>query len=191
MMAYSKEDMERALEVLRSGGLIIYPTDTIWGIGCDATNPKAVERVHEVKGSPPEKCMLVLLENPAMIPSYVEEVPEVAWELIDVAVKPTTIVFDGARNLATNLVGTDGSIGIRITNELFSSSLIKRFRKPIVSTSANRSGSDAPSCFHEIDPSILNQVDYVVRFKQEEKKPATPSTIIKLGRGGLIRIIRP
>jgi L-threonylcarbamoyladenylate synthase len=135
--------------------------------------------------------MLVLLENPAMIPSYVEEVPEVAWELIDVAVKPTTIVFDGARNLATNLVGTDGSIGIRITNELFSSSLIKRFRKPIVSTSANRSGSDAPSCFHEIDPSILNQVDYVVRFKQEEKKPATPSTIIKLGRGGLIRIIRP
>jgi L-threonylcarbamoyladenylate synthase len=185
-----KEDIDEALKVLRSGGVIVYPTDTIWGIGCDATNAKAVKRVYEIKQREDSKSMLVLLAEPGLIPSYVDDVPEVAWDLVELAVKPTTIIYDKAKNLAANLVASDGSIGIRITREEFTSMLLERFRKPIVSTSANISGQPSPKSFSEISEEIKLKVDYVVKFRQEEETNPAPSSIIKLGSGGLVKIIR-
>lgn len=184
-------DIKKALEILKSGGVILYPTDTIWGIGCDATNADAVKRVYEIKQRTDNKAMLVLLENPNRLNSYVDEVPEVAWDLIDTNDKPMTIVYPGAKNLASNLVGEDKTIGIRITSEEFTSQLIQRFRKPIVSTSANVSGAPSPANFNEISSEIINAVDYVVTYRQEETAPASASSIIKLGVGGEIKILRP
>lgn len=186
-----REDIQQALEVLRKGGVILYPTDTIWGIGCDATNAKAVDRVYEIKKRAESKSMLVLLENINMLPSYVDDVPDVAWDLIEFSVKPTTIVFDKGKNLASNVLADDGSIGIRITSEEFSAQLIRRFRKPIVSTSANTSGETSPKNFSEISPEIVQAVDYVVKFRQNELQTPQPSSIIKLGAGGLVKVIRP
>lgn len=184
------EDIKAALEVLQKGGVIIYPTDTIWGIGCDAANDEAVKRVYEIKKRVDSKSMLVLMENAALLDRYVDEVPEIAFDLIEVSDKPLTIIFDGAKNLAKNLLAEDGSIGIRITTEEFSSALIRRFKRPIVSTSANISGKPSPACFDEIEQEVLDAVDYVVKFRQEDRQKAAPSSIIKLGRSGEIKIIR-
>lgn len=184
------EDIKAALEVLQKGGVILYPTDTIWGIGCDACNEEAVKRVYSIKNRVDSKSMLVLMENAALIERYVAEVPEIAYDLIELSDKPLTIIFDGARALAQNLVGADGSIGIRITAEAFSSELIRRFKRPIVSTSANISGNPSPACFDEIDRQILDSVDYVVKYRQDDTQKAVPSGIIKLGRGGEIKVIR-
>lgn len=188
---YLRDDFEQALGTLKKGGVILYPTDTIWGIGCDATNAEAVKRIYDLKQRHDSKSMLVLMENPGLIPSYVDEVPDVAWDLIELADRPTTIIFDGAKNLALNLIAEDGSIGIRITRENFSADLIRRFRKPIVSTSANLSGAPSPAIFGEIDPVLFSKVDYVVKYRQNDLNPAQPSSIIKLGKGGLVKIIRP
>lgn len=184
------EDIVQALEVLRKGGVILYPTDTIWGIGCDATNAEAVKRIYEIKNREDSKSMLVLLENPNLILGYIEEMPEVAWDLIDFAEKPTTIIYDGAKNLASNLIAEDGSIGIRITKEAFTQKLIQRFRKPIVSTSANISGEPSPMNFSEISEEIKAKVDYIVSYRQGEKANPSPSSIIKLGATGLFKILR-
>ncbi len=184
------DDIKAALEVLQKGGVILYPTDTIWGIGCDACNEEAVKRVYEIKNRTDSKSMLVLMENVGLIDRYVAEVPEIAYDLIEVAVKPLTVIFDGARGLAQNLVAEDGSIGIRITSEAFSSELIRRFKRPIVSTSANISGNPSPGCFDEIDERIINSVDYVVKYRQDDTQKSVPSSIIKLGRGGEVKIIR-
>jgi L-threonylcarbamoyladenylate synthase len=184
------EDIKAALEVLQKGGVILYPTDTIWGIGCDACNEEAVNRVLEIKNRAASKGMLVLMENAALIDRYVAEVPEIAYDLIEVAVKPLTIVFEGARGLAKNLIADDGSIGIRITSETFSSQLVRRFKRPIVSTSANISGTPWPASFDEIDRRIIESVDYVVKYRQDDTQKAVPSDIIRLGRGGEIKIIR-
>jgi len=184
------DDVLKALEVLKGGGVILYPTDTIWGIGCDATNAKAVKRVYEIKQREDSKSMLVLLENPNMILSYIEEMPEVAWNLIDFAEKPTTIIYDRAKNLASNLIAEDGTIGIRITKEAFTQKLIQRFRKPLVSTSANISGVVSPQNFSEISDEIKSKVDYIVKYRQEGKENPAPSSIIKLGVTGLIKILR-
>lgn len=184
------EDIKAALDVLQKGGVILYPTDTIWGIGCDACNETAVQRIYEIKKRIDSKSMLVLMENAALIERYVDEVPEIAYDLIELTEKPLTIIYDGARNLAKNLIAEDGSIGIRITGEKFSSDLIRRFKRPIVSTSANISGKASPACFIEIDPEIIDAVDYVVKFRQDDTEKAVPSSIIKLGRGGEIKIIR-
>src|SRR5690606_12453058 len=146
----SSEDVKKALEVLRAGGLILYPTDTIWGIGCDATNPEAVEKVFALKGRTQEKSLIILLENDNQLAAYVQEIPETAYALIEFSERPLTIVFDGAKNLAQNLINQDGSIGIRVVNHPFCSALLQRFRKPIVSTSANLSGQKSPSFFGEI-----------------------------------------
>lgn len=183
-------DVIAALEVLRKGGIILYPTDTIWGIGCDATNAEAVKRIYEIKQREDSKSMLVLLENPNLMLGYIEEMPEVAWDLIEFAEKPTTIIYDGAKNLAANLIAEDGSIGIRITKEAFTQKLIQRFRKPIVSTSANISGEPSPGNFSEISEAIKSRVDYIVSYRQHEKSNPAPSSIIKLGATGLIKIIR-
>ena len=185
-----REDINKGLDVLHRGGIILYPTDTIWGIGCDATDAEAVQRVYQLKQREDSKSMLVLLENPNLILSYIEEMPEVAWDLIEFAEKPTTIIYDKAKNLACNLIAEDGSIGIRITKEAFTQNLIQRFRKPIVSTSANISGQPSPANFFDIADEIKASVDYIVTYRQEEKINPPASSIIKLGTSGLIKIIR-
>jgi L-threonylcarbamoyladenylate synthase len=184
------EDIIKAVEVLKSGGIILYPTDTIWGIGCDATNEDAVQRIYEIKKREDSKSMLVLMENPALLERYIDEVPDVAWDLIEISTTPLTVIYPKAKNLAKNLIATDGSIGIRFTKETFSSQLIQRFRKPIVSTSANISGEKSPAFFNEISEEIKKQVDYIVVYRQSDLTPSKPSGIIKLGTGGKIDIIR-
>ena len=184
------EDIKKAIEVLREGGIILYPTDTIWGIGCDATNEEAVEKLYAIKHRDKSKSMLILLDNPGKIQAYIQDAPDIAWDLFELADKPLTIIFDNAKNLASNLINSDGTIGIRITNEDFSRNLCMRFRKPIVSTSANIAGQESPQNFNDIDPEIIDMVDYVVEYRQDEMYKQTPSSIIKLGSSGEIDIIR-
>lgn len=185
-----QEDIKKALEVLKNGGVILYPTDTIWGIGCDATNSKAVERIYRIKKREDSKSMLVLMENPALLERYVDDVPEIAWDLIEITVTPLTVIYPKAKNLAPNLVAGDGSIGIRVTKEEFTAQLLQRFRRPMVSTSANISGEKSPAFFDEISEEIKDQVDYIVEYRQDDTTPAKPSGIIKLGPGGRIDILR-
>lgn len=185
-----KDEIIKTLEVLKTGGIILYPTDTIWGIGCDATNEKAVERIYQIKKRSGQKSMLVLLDNAGKIPSYVNKMPDIAWDLIDLADKPLTIIYPQAKNLAKNLIASDGSIGIRITKDPFTQKLIERFRKPIVSTSANISGEKAPGNFSAIHPQIFDLVDYIVQWRQNDYTQASPSGIIKLGINGEIEVIR-
>ena len=184
------DDIKKAVEVLQQGGVILYPTDTIWGIGCDATNAEAVKRVYEIKKRVDSKAMLVLLDNDNRLQQYVTEVPEVAWELIDVADKPMTIIYSGAKNLAKNLIAQDGSVGIRIAKDEFCQKLIGRFRKPIVSTSANISGESAPAIFDDILEEIKQSVDYIVSYRQDDMSKRPASSIIKLDASGLIKVIR-
>lgn len=183
-------DLDQALDVLRKGGVILYPTDTVWGIGCDATNADAVKRVYEIKQREDSKSMLILMENPNLLNSYVDEVPEIAWDLIEVADRPLTIIYPGAKNLAPNLIAADGSIGIRITNENFTQQLIQKLRKPLVSTSANISGQKTAQNFAEISEEIKNAVDYIVQYRRDDLTKYLPSSILKLGKGGQIEIIR-
>ena len=183
-------DLYKSCEILRQGGLILYPTDTIWGIGCDATNEEAVRRVYALKQRTDHKAMLVLIDSPAKLNGYVSQVPDISWELIEVSNKPLTIIYPNAKNLAFNLLGEDGSVGIRITNEKFSHDLCKLFRKPVVSTSANISGLPSPALFSEIAEAVKNGVDYVVQYRQDETVRAKPSGIIKLYEDGYIKIIR-
>lgn len=185
-----KDEIKKACEVLQKGGVILYPTDTVWGIGCDATNEEAVRRVYEIKKRADSKAMLVLVDSPVKVDFYVKDVPVVAWDLIEMATRPLTIIYDGARNLAPNLIAEDGSVGIRVTNEEFSRQLCFRFRKAIVSTSANISGEPATAVFSEISEEILNAVDYVVDYRREETGHPKPSSIIRLGAGGVVKIIR-
>ena len=184
------DDLAKAVEILRAGGVILYPTDTIWGLGCDATNTTAVKRIYEIKQREDSKSMLVLMENPNLLNSYIAEVPEIAWELIEVADQPLTIIYPKAKNLATNLLAPDGSVGIRMTNEAFSQQLVQRFRKPIVSTSANISGQKSPQNYAEISEEVKKSVDYIVTYRQDDFSKSKPSSIIKLGVSGQIEIIR-
>ena len=183
-------DIKKALEVLKNGGVILYPTDTIWGIGCDATNAEAVRRIYAIKKREDSKSMLVLMENPALLDRYVNDVPEIAWDLVEITTTPLTVIYPNAKNLASNLIAEDGSIGIRFTKEAFTSQLLQQFRRPLVSTSANISGEKSPAFFDEIAEEIKNQVDYIVEYRQDDATPAQPSSIIKLGVGGRIDIIR-
>ncbi len=184
------DDIKQACEVMSQGGVILYPTDTIWGIGCDATNEEAVRRVYEIKRRIDSKALIVLTDSEPKVEFYVSEVPEIAWQLIEVAVKPLTIIYPDARNLAPNLLAEDGSVAIRITRETFSQRLCQRFRKAIVSTSANVSGEPAPHNFDEISNEIKEAVDYIVETRRDERDKATPSSIIKLEADGTIKIIR-
>lgn len=199
-MRYEKEDIEAALRVLRAGGIIVYPTDTVWGIGCDATNAEAVQRLYALKRREDSKSMLVLLDSTAKLNYYVTDVPETAWALLEASdlsdesdisdTKPLTIIYPKARNLAANLLAEDGSIGIRITNEPFSKALCERLRHPIVSTSANISGEPTARFFNEISPQILAQADYVCQFRRDDDCPHEPSSIIKINEDGTFAIIR-
>jgi len=184
------EDIKKACQVMNEGGVILYPTDTIWGLGCDATNPEAVRKVYEIKQRSDSKAMLVLVDSPVKVEFYVNDVPTIAWDLIELADKPMTIIYSGARNLAPNLLAEDGSVGIRVTNEDFSRQLCQRFRKAIVSTSANVSGQASPANFSEVSEEIKSLVDYVVTFRQNDISRPKPSSIIKLDKGGVLKIIR-
>ncbi len=185
-----KEQVNKALEVLKNGGIILYPTDTIWGLGCDATNETAVAKINQIKGRAAEKSLIILLDNDNKLQSYVTEIPDVAYELIEYAENPLTIVFSGAKNLAKNVINQDGSIGIRIVKHDFCEQLLQRFRKPIVSTSANLGGQPSPKFFDEISEEIKAAVDYIVDLEQEEHTPKNPSTIIKLGPSGQFEFLR-
>lgn len=185
-----KKDIEQALDVLRKGGIILYPTDTIWGIGCDATNPEAVEKVNNLKGRAKDKSLIILLDNDNKLSSYVREIPDVAYELIEYSDKPLTIIYSGAKNLSPNLIPADGTIGIRIVKHDFCEELIHRFRKPIVSTSANLTSHPSPKNFSEIEEEIIEGVDYVVSYQQEDQQENSASTIIKLGPSGQFDLIR-
>ena len=190
-----EDDIKQAVETMRKGGVILYPTDTVWGIGCDATNAEAVKRVYEIKQREDSKALICLVDSDARMQRYFRNVPDVAWQLIDSLkeapdAKPTTLILDGAINLAPNLIAEDGSLGIRITNEPFSKELCYRFQKAIVSTSANISGEPAAQNYCDIDPRILEDVDYVCWSRRQEHKPHTPSSIIKLKENGEVTVIR-
>lgn len=187
---YEREDMAQALEVLKKGGIILYPTDTIWGIGCDATNEEAVKKIYDLKQRSDSKSMLVLVGSEGELQRNVEEVPEAAWMLIETAVNPITIIYDRPKGIARNLLAEDGSAGIRITSEVFSRTLCNRLRHPIVSTSANISGKKTPVTFSEIDEDIKKGVDYIVRFRQNDISRHKSSNIIKVSDSGIIKIIR-
>lgn len=189
---YDRLDLQAALKVLREGGVILYPTDTIWGIGCDATNAEAVARVYEIKKRMDSKAMLVLLDGAGKLQGYMEKVPETAWMLLEAneGQRPMTIIYPQAKNLAPNLLADDGSVGIRITEEPFSKALCEQLRRPLVSTSANISGEPAAKNFSEIAPEILEAVDYVCLFRREDNSPAQPSSIIKIDDKERINIIR-
>lgn len=184
------EDIKLACETLRKGGIILYPTDTVWGIGCDATQSDAVKRVFEIKRRADNKALIVMLGDERLLEWYVNDVPEIAYDLIDATIKPLTIVYDDGCNLAPELLGEDGSVGIRISKEHFSSCLCRVYRKPIVSTSANISGEPTPSIFDEISEDIKKSVDYIVEARRDDNEPHLPSSVIKLGVGGTIKIIR-
>lgn len=186
----ANDELKRCLEVLRSGGVILYPTDTIWGLGCDATNSHAVKKIFEIKKRADSKSMLVLVGNEAMLERTLEEVPEVAWDLIGVADKPLTVIYDSPRGVARELLAEDGSLGIRLTRDWFCSYLCNRLRNPLVSTSANISGKPAPSIFPEIDQELFQAVDYVADWRREDLIHHAPSGIIKLTNSGAVTIIR-
>ena len=190
MKSINNEDIIAALEVLKAGGIILYPTDTIWGIGCDACNPEAVKRIYELKERADSKSMLVLVNSTNMLERYIADIPEVCFDIIDVTDKPLTIIYSGAKNIADNLISNDGSIGIRVTDEEFSNRLVSRFRRPIVSTSANISGKSSPRNFMEIDQEIISKVDYVVKYKNDDSSFGQVSGIIKLGEDGQVKVLR-
>lgn len=185
-----EDDIKKAIEVMRSGGIILYPTDTVWGIGCDATNAEAVAKVYTLKRRDDSKALICLVDSDNRLQRYVRNVPDVAWQLIEAVEKPTTLILDGAVNLAPNLIAEDGSIGIRITKEPFSHELCYRFQKAIVSTSANVSGEPAAQNYRDISQEILDGVDYVCESRRQEHKPHTPSSIIKLAADGEVKVIR-
>ena len=185
-----EDDIKKAIEVMRKGGIILYPTDTVWGIGCDATNAEAVAKVYALKRRDDSKALICLVDSDNRLQRYVRNVPDVAWQLIEAVEKPTTLILDGAVNLAPNLIAEDGSIGIRITKEPFSHELCYRFQKAIVSTSANVSGEPAAQNYCDISQEILDGVDYVCESRRQEHKSHAPSSIVKLAADGEVKIIR-
>lgn len=186
----STQELENALKVLRSGGTILYPTDTVWGIGCDATKEQAVEKVFQIKKRNESKSLIVLIDSIDELGRYVKEIPYVATELIECSDLPLTIVFPGAINLAKNLIAQDGSIAIRVVKDKFCSELIRKSGKPLVSTSANISGEPTPSSFDDVSEEIVNGVDYVVNLRRSERTGNKPSRIIQLNVNGEFKIIR-
>lgn len=184
------DDIKQALEVLQKGGVILYPTDTVWGIGCDATNSAAVAKVYEIKRRAESKSMIVLFDCVQRADGYLEKIPEVAYDMMDLSDKPLTLILDGAKNVADNLIAEDGTIGVRVTAEQFSQQLCARFKRPIVSTSANISGEPTPAIYDEISADIVSAVDYVVKYRQDDTSRRKPSSIIRLQNNGTVKIIR-
>ncbi|MDE7407465.1 MAG: threonylcarbamoyl-AMP synthase [Muribaculaceae bacterium] len=192
-MDYQTSDIAKAVEVMRRGGVILYPTDTVWGLGCDACRSEAVQRIFRIKGRADGKALISLLASSKDLDRYVGDIPDVAYDLVDLATTPVTVVFDKALipPLAPELVAPDGSIGIRITHEHISASLCRMLRRPVVSTSANRSGQPTPATFAQISPEIIEAVDYVMTSRRDDNTPHHPSSVIKLGCDGTVKILRP
>ncbi len=186
-----RDDIKNACQVMARGGVILYPTDTVWGIGCDATRSNAVRRVFDIKRRSDSKALITLVGDETMLERYVEEVPDIAWELLEAAVDPITVVYDHGTGLAPELLASDGSVGIRLTHENFSQRLCRAFRRPIVSTSANISGRPTPMSFDSIDREIRGAVDYVVHYRRDEPARHRPSSVIRLRADGTFKIIRP
>ena len=184
-----REEITKSLEVLKKGGTLCYPTDTVWGIGCDATNYEAIKRIYELKNREESKALICLVSDFKMLNSYIENIPEVAYDILKYAVRPTTIIYDDPVKVSENLVAEDNTLAIRVTNDQFCKELIKKLRRPLVSTSANISGSPTPNSYSEIHPDILKGVDYVVNLYRN-KKMAQPSAIIKLNKDGMVKVIR-
>jgi L-threonylcarbamoyladenylate synthase len=178
-----------AFEIIKNGGIILYPTDTVWGIGCDATNEEAIQKIYALKQRVETKSMIVLLNGERMMYNVFKEVPEVAWQILDLSEKPTTLILDNPRNVAKNIIAEDQTLGVRIVTEPFCFKLMERMKKPLVSTSANISGMFTPKTFKEISPEIIKGVDYVVNL-QHDKVCKNPSTIIKLGLDSQVKVIR-
>lgn len=185
-----KTEVNKSFEILRDGGVILYPTDTIWGFGCDATNDAAIEKIYAIKQRNESKSMIVLLDDAGKLVKYVKNVPAVAYDIIELTEKPLTIIYDGAVNVSKKIISDDGSIAIRITKDAFCRDIIRRMNKPLVSTSANISGEPSPANFFEISDEIKSKADYIVSLRQQEKQNKQPSSIIKLSSSGEIKIIR-
>ena len=185
-----KDDLLKCLSVLQNGGLILYPTDTVWGIGCDATNTEAIEKIYALKGRKSSKALITLVATDVMLERTVVDMPPIAWDLIDAATRPLTIIYDRVKGISDTAIAEDGTCGIRLTDDTFCKQLIQRFGKPIISTSANQSGEATAMTFSEIDKHILKGVDFVVNFRQNEHNKKTASNIIKLQNNGAIKIIR-
>jgi L-threonylcarbamoyladenylate synthase len=186
-----QEDIKKSIEVLRSGGVILYPTDTIWGLGCDATNQEAVKKIYDIKKRSDSKSLIVLMDSENKLNRYVNNVPDIVYDLIELSESPLTIILEDVKFFAENIINKqDDSVGIRITNEKFSNSLIRQFKKPIVSTSANISGLKSPLLFDDISQDIINSVDYVVQYRQDDTKKSAPSKIIKVDKQSRVKIIR-
>lgn len=183
------EEVHNAYEAIKNGGIILYPTDTVWGIGCDATNADAVKKIYELKQREETKSMIVLMNGERMMYNVFKEIPDVAWQIIDLSEKPTTLILDNPRNVAPNLIAEDKTLGVRLVKEPFCYKLMERMKKPLVSTSANISGMPTPNSFKEIDHHILDGVDYIVNL-HHDKIAAKPSTIIKLGNNLQVKVIR-
>lgn len=184
------DEVKKAVEVMRAGGVILYPTDTVWGIGCDATNPEAVKKVYEIKRRSDSKALICLVDSEARLQRYVRNVADVTWDMMELSDKPLTVIFDKVTGLASNLIAEDGSAGIRITREEFSKELCFRFQKPVVSTSANISGEPTALTFDEISDEIKEAVDYVVKYNRQCREKHKPSSIIKMNANGQFTIIR-
>jgi len=185
-----KEEIQKCIAVLKSGGIILYPTDTVWGLGCDATNEEAVKKIFDIKQRNEAKSLIVLVASDAMLNNHVKDVPELAWNIIDIANSPTTIIYDGAKNLAKNVISENGSIAIRVVKDNFCHQLVYNYRKPIVSTSANKSNFPTPITFDQISSSIKDQVDYIVNSNLAYGN-GKPSSLIQLGLNGNVKIFRP
>jgi L-threonylcarbamoyladenylate synthase len=188
-MSNNNEEVHQAFEVIQNGGIILYPTDTVWGIGCDATNAEAVKKIYALKQREETKSMIVLMNGEKMMYNVFKDIPEVAWQILDLSEQPTTLILDNPRNVAANLIADDKTLGVRIVKEPFCFKLMERMKKPLVSTSANISGQPTPKSFKEISPEIINGVDYVVNLHRE-KIGNKPSTIIKLTNDSQVKIIR-
>lgn len=186
-----RADLDEALKTLKKGGIILYPTDTVWGIGCDATNAEAVAKIYALKQRADAKSMLVLVDSIPALERIIPDIPEVAYDLVELATKPLTIIYDKASGVAPALIAEDGSLGVRLTQEAFSSALCRALRRPLVSTSANISGEPTPLRFSAISQEIIDGVDYVVGYRQNDAQNSPPSQIIKLGSNGEVKIIRP
>lgn len=184
------EEIKRMVQVLRAGGIILYPTDTVWGIGCDATNEEAVKKIFALKKRDDSKSLIVLVDSVDRLAPYVDDVPDVAWDLAEVVDKPLTIIYPTGKNLAPSVLAEDGSVGIRVTNEEFSKALCYAFRKPIISTSANVSGNPTPENFHQIEDEIKNGVDYVAEARRDDDEKKSPSSIIKFEKNGTFVVLR-
>jgi L-threonylcarbamoyladenylate synthase len=185
-----KQEVHNAYEAIKSGGIILYPTDTVWGIGCDATNPDAVQKIYNLKQREESKSMIVLANGDRMVWQIFANIPDVAWQILDLAEKPTTLVLDNPKNVAKNIIAPDNTLGMRIVKEPFCYKLMERMKRPLVSTSANISGMPTPTQFKEIDHHILDGVDYIVNLRHD-KVAARPSTIIKLTGDAQVKVIRP